>query len=151
MAQAIPFLKLATAAFGIYSGVKSYQTSRDAAKDQKKLSRQNAAYVAAEAGEQKRRAQLAEAKRAGTSKARIGASGLAATGSLDMFEDAQQEEFANQMGWLDKSAGAKQSQEKLRGNTAAATTRAQGTAALASSLGGSIDPLQSAGSGFGWW
>ena len=135
----------------VYSGYQSYKSSKDAAKKQEKIAALNAANIRAEGAEKERRAAREEAQRAGAARARMGASGFSPTGSMAMWNQAQQEEFAKQMGWLGQSTAGRAGAELLSGDVAASQTRSGGVQNLFGGLKSGVGDIYTGGQGMGWW
>lgn len=147
MGPLMPAIPLVLGAASVFQGVKGYQDAKQAAKDQKKLARANTQNIQAETDERLRRANVSEAKRSGTSRARAAASGLKGGGSMAQWEQAQQLEFDKQMEWLQNASQSRQQQALMGGDTAADRTRASGSQALWSGLGGGVKEIAKSE----WW
>lgn len=151
MGPVLPVLQVASAVFGVVQGVKSYKDSKDAAKEQKKIGRMNAQNIMGETAEERRRSARANQQRAGSSAAQRAASGLRGGGSLALFEQDQQDEFARQMEWLNKSGQSRADIQRTSGNLAADQTKAGGESAFLESIVPAGESLYKGGKGLNWW
>jgi hypothetical protein len=85
--------------------------AREAAKEAKNLQRK-------ETKEQMRRAELANAMRAGTARARMGASGVRASGSLMDYLEGMEAEDARELSWLKKAGKSREDVIEAEGDAA---------------------------------
>ena len=143
---------------GIFSLVSAFGAKDDAksaARDQERISRENAMNIESEGREQERRARIEQTEAEAAQRARVGASGLKGSGSQATFMLGEEEKFMQEIDWLRKSTSSKAGYERSAGKLAADTTRRKGDAAFYSGLGGAAGDFGSGYSSYkssgSWW
>jgi len=127
MATALPYMMMATSAYGVYS-------SEQAADDQEDIARENAERQRLESTEAVRRLTLRQEQSESQAKAMAAASGVSMSGSITDYLDIMQKTNKEEADWLKRSGISAASIMQREGELQADMTRRSGRAKGASTF-----------------
>ena len=142
MAQAMPYLLLATTAYGVYSQVQ-------AGKDAADLAKYNSNQIKAETAEKVRRQEAEDLRREAAANAIAHGRGVRVSGSVSKYLDEMQRENDANIDWLKRSGASQAYVARKEGSTAKKQAYAGAVQTLATGAMG----VYTAGANpkVGWW
>lgn len=146
-----------TAAIGagvaVAGAIGGYVSSRKAAKEQKKLDRENRALYKRELDESIRRTQETQRTTEATASTQVAASGFAVGSSLDRYVDTMQAQHSSDIDWMRTSGASilsiQEREASARYDLATAQSRSQLFSGLGSAVG-QAGQTYTYGAKYGW-